>query len=279
MPIRVREIRWLYDYLHEKESDQNRQIACTASWDFGDWLHNLDGDELAEWGVTFAQRDEWVSAVEDGECWELAYNGVFPEAMLAAYRERGSEVLMRDTPEEAPSFLYFMDPRLLDQPWLVHFTDTDRIAFQGFRVGVSDPAKLGLTTLLGQWDKREPGYNFAFTPHDAKRYAVSGWGEYKYGDQAYLFRVPSAVNVFHFGDEERQTIFWGPSASWIVPLVQPPYSDDPWGIEHPNIADRMLVTGDFSDLAHWLENHGMQYRRLLFAAAQQRQRRQRRSQR
>ena len=122
--------------------------------------------------------------------------------------------LLQQEPAEAPSFLFFDPPKVLRNTWLVHFTnDADAIERKGFRHGIDDPMRVGLTTHFGKAAKAQPGYTFAFRPEDVNRYAWK-MGRPKYGKEAVVFRA-DAVLAYHTSDEEDQAIGWGPEAKDI----------------------------------------------------------------
>ena len=78
---------------------------------------------------------------------------------------------------EYPAWSYFDDkPTLIKNQWLIHFTnDADDIAREGFKYGVDDMTKLGLTTHLGEFDKKYGGYNFAYTIGEFNKYAKGNY--------------------------------------------------------------------------------------------------------
>lgn len=99
--------------------------------------------------------------------------------------------------------------------WLAHYTDAAHdIERDGFTRGVADIYQLVLTTQLGEYAKKGPGYNFAFEPSDVDRYARGRDGN-KYGEQFVVFHAPY-VYIWHYWDEEPQAIFWGPDATSIT---------------------------------------------------------------
>ena len=99
--------------------------------------------------------------------------------------------------------------------WLVHHTDEGYpIRRHGFTKGVDDVYRLLLTTMVGEYEKHGPGYNFAFEPGDVARFSMDR-GRRKYGENTIIFRAPY-VHVWHEWDEEPQAIFWGPDATDIT---------------------------------------------------------------
>jgi hypothetical protein len=66
---------------------------------------------------------------------------------------------------EYPAWSFFDNyPEIIKNQWLIHFTnEANSIAENGFEYGVDDMTKLGLTTSLGEFDKKYGGYNFAYS--------------------------------------------------------------------------------------------------------------------
>lgn len=161
-----------------------------------------------------------------------------------------------------PAWSYFSSGTIVKNQWLIHFTshvNAFEIYRNGFTRGVDDMNKLGLTTSLGEFDKKYGGFNFCYTIPDFKRYAkAGGYGrEYKYGDSAVLFRA-SGVRTWHHGDEEYQTIFYGNTASNIIPIIE---YDGVWQTS-PNKGN-MNKTEKLDDLVDWIIHNYDQYRKTL----------------
>ena len=159
-----------------------------------------------------------------------------------------------------------MSKRVLpNDTWLVHFSDNvDDILEEGFTRGTDeyDIDKLGLTTY--RQDKfKTGGYNFAFLGSDWRnlRGAIfDNHGRGKYGKDCVVFQS-SGVEAYHYGDDERQIIFWGPG---IKPdLIYAVYRrDDEWEIGDTGYAgDRdgiMKPLKDIVEVVEWIKtNHGM----------------------
>lgn len=165
---------------------------------------------------------------------------------------------------EYPAWSYFDgDPELVKNQWLIHFTNNaDDIAKKGFKFGVDDMTKLGLTTHLGEFDKKYGGYNFAYLLSDFTRYGRRGHystQEYKYGKEAVVFNA-SGIKVWHYGDEEPQVIFYGNTARNIIPITSGNNKD--YAIYGKN--GRILFENDdLPVVVQWLINNYQQYRKAL----------------
>jgi hypothetical protein len=163
-----------------------------------------------------------------------------------------------------PAWSYFDDsPELIKNQWLIHFTDdADSIVREGFKYGVDDMTKLGLTTHLGEFDKKYGGYNFAYLLSDFPRYGRRSYvhgGGYKYGKEAVVFNA-SGIKLWHYGDEEPQVIFYGNTAKNIIPITKGENTD--WSIRDKN--GRILFENDkLERVVDWLVDNYSQYRKSI----------------
>jgi len=118
-------------------------------------------------------------------------------------------------PYSAMDFTKYISPT-----WMIHFTnDAQGVADNGFVYG-HEEMKEGLHLTTHKVDRYQgSGYNFSFEfgTREASNAARSG----KYGEEAVLF-WSDGVQVSHWGDEEEQIIFWGPSVnkSLIFPITR-----------------------------------------------------------
>jgi hypothetical protein len=167
-------------------------------------------------------------------------------------------------PAEYPAWSYFDDsPQIIKNQWLIHFTnDANSIAENGFEYGVDDMTKLGLTTSLGEFDKKYGGYNFAYTLNDFQKYGRSSYGNwsksgYKYGNEAVIFNA-SGIKVWHYGDEEPQVIFYGNTAKNIIPITSG------YGFKFAVYGknDKILYENDdLPEIVKWIVKNYQQYRK------------------
>lgn len=136
------------------------------------------------------------------------------------------------------------------------------IVKNGFKFGVGDMTKLGLTTHLGDVEKKYGGYNFAYTLNDFIKYGKSNnfYGSgYKYGSEGVIFRA-SGIKLWHYTDEEYQVIFYGNTAKNIIPIFSGIYG----GFEVYSKSDRLLfASDDLERVVYWIINNYSQYRKQL----------------
>lgn len=165
-----------------------------------------------------------------------------------------------------PAWSYFeSDPEIVKNQWLIHFTkDAQSIAKEGFKYGVDEMTKLGLTTHLGEFDKKYGGYNFAYLLRDFEKYGRSGSGygnqKYKYGKEAVIFRA-SGIKLWHYGDEEPQVIFYGNTANTIIPITSGEEHD--WAIASKKTGRILYESDDLEKIVQWLVRNWEQYRKSL----------------
>lgn len=229
---------------------------------FRDWAADHGYDDLAD-----AWAEDDPSQFDD-----------FPEDVKAEFisyiKNHGIDDMMQHTPHEAPTWAHasLENTHLLPRTtWLVHFTDNAyEIAKDGFKYGVYDMDKLGLTTWYRNdgFTKKHGGYNFAFLADGND--ADNGARGKKYGRDAVLFQS-SGVLIYHYGDSEKQVVFWGASVDprSIIRLERLSSHDD-WSVkEHPRAKsrrDRAYVYGgdrSFRDCVAWAQQNYRQYAKLI----------------
>jgi hypothetical protein len=181
---------------------------------------------------------------------------------------------------EMPPAASFGPPTILRDVWLIHHSSSPSIDRQGFRLGVQRMDGLAYTGGGRTFQGQGPGYNFAYLPEDHEHQGFDNWGRPKYGDTIYAFHVPWAVKAEHYGDEETQVIFWGPSARRIVEIKQeeletPDGYEDRWIVPvlDDNRDGRTVATETSEELVDWLRRHWQQYRGTLDIGADRRRRR------
>lgn len=122
------------------------------------------------------------------------------------------EVTSSEDNEEAPSSFFFDPLEIIPRnTWLIHFSnDAKQIHKQGFKHGMYDLNKLGLTTKFHNEDefKKNGGWNFAFIANSSDTKKSIDHDVSKYGYSAVMFQS-SGVAVYHHGDQENQVIFQG----------------------------------------------------------------------
>ena len=195
---------------------------------------------------------------------EVHNKPVFLEFSQYLYDSLESQNLPGAGYTEYPSWTYFDSPTVIKNQWLIHFTEEAReIADHGFRWGVDDPNRLGVTTFLGQEHKSRGGYNFAFLASDFLDYyeRPSAYGPMpKYGLSAVLFRA-SGIQVWHKGDLESQVIFYGSSATDRVPITWAKGGN--WTISSKREDRTLFKSRDLAQVVDWVILNHRQYARVI----------------
>lgn len=213
---------------------------------------------------------EPVASADELNDYEPDIFAKFPDEWKSEIAEYVTDWLANHAPEELPSthYLHPRDKRLLPaQTWLVHFAEPNNayyISHDGFKYGMYDVTKLGLTTRYTNksFEKSDGGYNFAFIANG--RYANWAASTGKYGRDAVMFQN-SGVRTFHSSDEEEQIIFNGKDVDprMIILLRN---TGDGWAVTNRYATNRdYLYVGDFDKCVQWVMANYQTYRKALFA--------------
>lgn len=261
---------YLRQYFSMTEAQKKYGLPYEYSYFFKDFLIEKDIEfqmpKTMRASMYMDEPDEEVDEFEDDEqgliSWiEKNRSDIFDQFANHLYQRINDHSLA--IPEaELPAWSYFDEnPKLAKNQWLVHFTNNaDDIASQGFKYGVSDMTKLGLTTSLGEFEKKYGGYNFAYKLSDFRRYGYVRHDRYKYGKEAVIFRA-SGLELWHHGDQEPQIIFYGNTAKDIIPITKG--ENFAWAI-YSKITRKLIYEHDDLDvLVDWLVAHYAQYRKHL----------------
>jgi len=152
---------------------------------------------------------------------------------------------------ELPSWCTMDFNRIVKNEWCIHFgSDSESIAKEGFTGGTPDIESLAYTN-AGQ-QKHYAGYNFAFLINDRK----VDYNEY--GDEAVIFRT-SGVEIYHYGDNQNQVIFWGPNVKSFIPIHQ---DNGDWVVYGQN-GQVLVRCGRPSEIALWATENLPQYRKQI----------------
>jgi hypothetical protein len=256
---------YLKDYFSMSEENKKQYLPHEYYYFFDDFLVETDtefefpketrpsnySDEPDEEVDMFDSHIELITWLERNN--PVVYN-LFADYLY----EKIVDYTLPISDSEYPAWSYFDDsPEVVKNQWLIHFTnDADGISRNGFKYGVDDMTKLGLTTHLGEFDKKYGGYNFAYLLSDFDRYGSDRDG-YKYGREAVIFNA-SGIKLWHHGDNEPQVIFYGKTARNIIPIIEGENSK--WGIYGKN--GRLLFENDkLERVVQWLTQNYQQYRK------------------
>lgn len=205
-------------------------------------------DYLRSTGVDIGED---VDSYDFGEAWLERASDADKEA-FKEYLEgnEGSRHMVDAYDQPAYETLDYL--QLVKPTWLLHFTDdASSVASEGFLHGHEEMDR-GLHLTTHKYDRKKyPGYNFAVKPNSGVTQTIARSG--KYGDEAVLF-WSAGVEAYHYGDEEHQVIFWGPSVDpkMIFPITK---EYGKWQVLSEQ-DDRILKESeDISDIADWIETN------------------------
>ena len=261
-------------YLQKYLSSGTVDIDPYVMWNSDDfdpniveWLDDKYPDLLKKLIQGYKVND--ASELEPEAWYEL------PDKVIQEYTdmmgEEFLEYMNRYDPSEAPSTAFYDNAVLIKrQTWLVHFSDKAwHIAADGFKYGIDQMDKLGLTTWYNNesFNKKHGGYNFAFEA--GGRYATYAARDGKYGEEAVMF-TNSGVKAYHNGDQEEQIIFWGKDVD-PRDIIYIAKVDGEWCVSpHPLKSrkknfdrDCVFSNDEFKNVTDWIEAHWRQYSKVI----------------
>lgn len=154
---------------------------------------------------------------------------------------------------ELPSWCTMDFNRVVKNEWCIHFgSDSENIAREGFTGGTPEIEHLAYTNAGAQ--KSSAGYDFAFLINDR---SVDYNG---YGDEAVIFRT-SGVEIYHYGDNQNQVVFWGPNVKSFIPIHQ---DNGDWVVYGQN-GQVLVRCGRPSEIALWATENLPQYRKQIMS--------------
>ena len=152
---------------------------------------------------------------------------------------------------ELPSWCTMDFNRIVKNEWCIHFgSDSESIAKEGFTGGTPEIEHLAYTNAGVQ--KSSAGYDFAFLINDRS----VDYNEY--GDEAVIFRT-SGVEIYHYGDNQNQVVFWGPNVKSFIPIHQ---DNGDWVVYGKN-GQVLVRCGRPSEIALWATENLPQYRKQI----------------
>lgn len=253
-------------YLNMSDEDKAYECAGRLPWLLRDFIE--DNSEVYEAIDELIGRGRLDSDVLNMDNWEMAEAvGPLFNGELARFAENFIKYVSQNGDTEVPLFVVADYNRDIKNEWLIHMTDNlQGISHEGFNIGVSID-ELAYTPGRGTTKyKYGPGYNFAFTADDAWYAERSG-----YGECCILFQA-SGVQIYHYGDNEHQVIFYGPSARNLIFIYEEEYGDysGSWVIKS-EITGRLLCHfDDLQGCVNWAIQNFAQYRDHLVGRYKQR---------
>lgn len=226
------------------------------------WAENSDNFDAFADVIGTELAPDGIQSRDDLEGYDPDYFFDLPQNLQKQCEEWVYRYVRNNDPSELPThqYLSLSDRKLLKRTtWLVHFSDDAYyIATEGFKKGVDDIGRLGLTSYLSKNEKEYGGYNFAFIANSksAKFAAMT----HKYGSDAVLFQN-SGVQAWHFGDEEYQVMYFGPNVN-PKNIIYLKNDGGDWAVKSKR-TDENLYVGDYEKCVEWVIKNYDQYRRHL----------------
>jgi hypothetical protein len=254
------DVVYLKRYFTSSDEERAKWLPQEYPYYFEDFVAEMD----VELDFEFPKNEPFDEDLQDYEKMEWLENNhpnVYKAFGKYLFHKIGNHEI--DIPDsELPAWTYFSNhPENIKNQWLIHFTkNADDIAKQGFKYGVGEMEKLGLTTSLGEFEKKYGGYNFAYTLRDFERYGAAGYNKYKYGDEAVIFNA-SGIRLYHHGDEEPQVIFYGNTARNIIPIIND--EETGWTLSSIRNGQTLFYNEKLSKVVDWLTVNYNQYRKHL----------------
>lgn len=255
----------LKKFMSMDETDEAIECAFSNPYRFKEWVESNDDVMFAiQDMVENEQIRPDIFDLEDVEFVEEA-SDLF-KGGLKDYCEDFIQYTSASGDRDIPLFVASYYVRDVHNEWLVHMTNNlTGITQEGFNIGVTID-ELAYTPAIGTTDfKYGPGYNFAFSANEADEAERSNYGKY-----CVLFQG-SGIMIWHYGDEQNQVIFYGPSAKNLIFITKHTFGEyeGMWCID--SWYDDSKTLCHFDDLpttVDWAIRNFAQYRNHLVGKAQ-----------
>ena len=252
-------------FMQMDETDQAYECAARLPYVFMSFVN--ENDEMLDVIENMIERGEVPEDILQWADYEAAeYLSNFFKTDLKPFCEDFIQYATREGETDVPLFCAADFRREVHNEWLVHMTNSKNIPGlykEGFSYGV-DIDNLAYTPAIGTTDyKYGAGYNFAFEAKDASVAESSG-----YGDCAILFQA-SGVEIYHWGDEQYQVIFYGPSARNLIFLFQDDETNM-WYVDSEITGKRLVEFDNLDFLVKWCILNFPQYHNHLVGWTNQR---------
>lgn len=255
-------------FMNMTDEEKAWECAGRCPWLLTDFI---ESSEMGEEVDKLIEKGELPNDLFDLDSYEIAEHiGPLFRTGFSKYAEDFIQYVWRYGDTDVPLFCVADFVKEIHNEWLVHMTDNLRgVNHEGFSYGV-EMEELAYTPGRGTIKyKYGPGYNFAFEADDADTAEGSGYGKY-----CILFQA-SGVEIYHYGDEQHQVIFYGPSAKNLIFIVRADdYSDysGMWCVldEKSTGYDKYLCHFDrLQDAVYWAIKNFPQYMSRFIGKSQQ----------
>jgi hypothetical protein len=240
---------YLRDYINASDEDKKKDLPEEFYYYFEDFYEDNLDEILDNYPDFYIENYSDIEGVEQLQNDYIDIYNDFATWLLEKIEKQDLHI----NDSDYPSWIFFDNAKILKNQWLIHFTDDAiGIAKEGFKYGVYDITKLGLTRHLSKYDKDISGYNFAFTTYDTLNK--------NYGKEFVMFRA-SGLRLYHYNDEEYQVIFYGEQAKDIIPIIRGDEYD--YSIREKNTYNIIYETDDIENIINWVKNNALQYKNKI----------------
>lgn len=255
----------LKKFLHMDDSEKAFECAARLPWLFIDFIQ--DNENVFDTIEALIQEEKVPEDILDWPDYESAeYLSQYFKTALKPYCDDFIQYCLAHGDTEIPLFCVSDFRKEIHNEWLVHMTSSENIPGlhkEGFSYGVGMD-ELAYTPARGTTDyKYGDGYNFAFEASDADVAETSG-----YGDCAILFQA-SGVEIYHWGDNQYQVIFYGPSARNLIFLFKDNENGN-WYVDSEITGYRLVEFEKLDFLVKWCISNFPQYHNHLVGWTNQR---------
>ena len=234
--------------LHHISDEMDRIVVAGYSTELGslknylqDGFNPYDYEYLIE---DFASRYGLIDENKEFDSYEWIENA--SKMQLAAFEEFVNDNV-GDQGYDSPAYQSVSYDGMSRPKWQIHFTDDpEYVSEEGFQIGHPEIEGVHLTT----YNKSDsPGYNFSFDVNERGTYNKN------YGKHAVVF-FSGGIETTHYGDEERQNIFWGPNVD--PRMIFPIWNDGgDWTIVDSN-GREVFTSENIQDCVNWIQTNWTQ---------------------
>lgn len=256
----------LKQYMNMSEDEKACECAYMCPWHLIDFMELRD--DFFELVEGMRQNGDLPEDLWDMDSVDISEHiGPLFRTTLKNFSGQYIDYVMSSGGKDMPLFVIADYVKEVHNEWLVHMTNNYQgVWHEGFSIGV-DVNDLAYTPGRGTTKfKHGAGYNFAFNASRADEAENSC-----YGDYCILFQA-SGIEIYHHGDEQYQTIFYGPSAKNLILILRPDYGNyaGMWCIEDELRSGNYLCHfEDLQDAVYWAIKNYAQYTSHLTGRGQQ----------
>lgn len=237
----------LKNYLNLSDDEKIEELLMSGHVpDIDEYLMaNTDGSTYDKYKDVPEYEIPQVARRNDPDVYKLLYN----------YVEHNMDNILCSIMDYQPGYpsWHLMEYRnIVKNQWMIHFSNSAYSIYHDKKFDnlMNDYTMLSLTTMhkSNTYNRSSDGFGFSFVIDDIHKNSSE-----RYGSNAVMFRA-SGIQVYHSGDEEYQTIFYGPTAHDFVFLKNDSYE---WSVNDFYKSDNVI------DVVNWVVSNYDQYKHKL----------------